>query len=146
MYGFRVRARNIFGWGPYSQVTYIQAAREPAKPAAPTTSIDPATGGVMITWTAPDAQGAAISAYKIEIADKAMTTWIEDASCNGADPAIRDSLVCVVPMSDLTDPATYGYVFDDVIVVRVSATNSYGFGPVSDQSDNTGARVRGVPN
>jgi hypothetical protein len=50
MYGFRVRARNIFGWGPYSQVTYIQAAREPDQPEAPVTSIDASTGGVVITW------------------------------------------------------------------------------------------------
>ena len=71
MYGFRVRARNIFGWGPYSQVTYIQAAREPDQPVPPTTSIDASTGGVVITWTAPSARGAAITAYQIEIANKA---------------------------------------------------------------------------
>jgi hypothetical protein len=57
LYGFRVRARNIFGWGPYSQVTYIQAAREPDQPLPPVTSIDAATGGVVITWTAPSARG-----------------------------------------------------------------------------------------
>jgi len=69
-YGFRVRARNIFGWGPYSAVTYIKAAREPGVPIAPTTSIDSATGGVAIAWTAPDARGDTITAYLIEIADK----------------------------------------------------------------------------
>lgn len=41
-YGFRVRARNIFGWGPYSVVTYIQAAREPDVPIAPVTTVDAA--------------------------------------------------------------------------------------------------------
>lgn len=49
-YGFRVRAKNIFGWGPYSQVSYIQAAREPDQPLAPVTSIDAGNGGVVITW------------------------------------------------------------------------------------------------
>jgi hypothetical protein len=48
IYGFRVRARNIFGWGPYSLVTEIKAAREPGIPLAPVTSIDPVAGGIAI--------------------------------------------------------------------------------------------------
>lgn len=143
-YGFRVRARNIFGWGPYSAVTYIQAAREPAKPDAPTTSIDATNGGVVITWTAPDARGSAIVAYKIEIANKALTTWSEVASCDGADPTTRDALQCVV-MMDVFTGATFGYVFDDVVYVRVSATNFYGFGEISSPCGDTGARIRVVP-
>jgi len=39
----------------------------------------------------------------------------------------------------------YNYVFDDVIRVRVSASNSFGSGLVSPTSGNTGARVRSVP-
>ena len=69
-----MRARNIFGWGPYSPVTQIQAAREPGLPEAPVTSIDPASGGVTITWTAPDARGSNITDYKIEIADSNLVT------------------------------------------------------------------------
>jgi hypothetical protein len=75
VYGFRVRARNIFGWGPYSAVTEIKAAREPGIPAAPVTSIDPVAGGVAIEWTAPDARGDTITEYKIEIANKEGTVW-----------------------------------------------------------------------
>lgn len=38
----------------------------------------------------------------------------------------------------------FSYVFDDLVVVRVSAYNSYGYGPAS--SPNTdGARIRVVP-
>ena len=144
MYGFRVRARNIFGWGPYSQVTYIQAAREPAKPLAPVTSIDAATGGVVITWTAPSARGQAITAYKIEFANKAQTAWSEVATCDGSAPATRDALRCVVAMSTFTE-ATFGYLFDDVVYVRVKAYNSYGYGELSEPCDDTGARIRVVP-
>ena len=45
LYAFRVRAMNIFGWGPYSLVTYIQAAQQQAVPLGQTTSIDAATEG-----------------------------------------------------------------------------------------------------
>ncbi len=66
-YAFRVRARNIFGWGPFSDVTYIQAARAPDAPLAPVTSIDAATGGLVITWQAPNNAGSAITSYVINI-------------------------------------------------------------------------------
>lgn len=144
MYGFRVRARNIFGWGPYSTVVYIQAAREPDVPAAPVTSIDPATGGIVLHWAAPSERGSAIEAYKIEIANKAQTSWSEVSSCDGADPVVRDALQCIVPMSTFTGPL-FGYVFDDVVYVRVSAKNHYGFGAISPACDATGARIRVVP-
>lgn len=49
-YAFRVRAKNIYGWGPFSPVLDIHAAHEPAKPLPPTTSIDAATGGLKIEW------------------------------------------------------------------------------------------------
>ena len=147
VYGFRVQALNIFGWGPYSQVTFISAAREPDVPIAPTTSIDPATGGVAISWTAPSARGDPITAYLVEIADAAGATWNTVTSCNGADPTIMAALTCVVPMSTLTATSNpeLSYVFDQVVYVRVSATNSYGYGLVSPTNDNTGARIRSVP-
>ncbi|MEI7746939.1 MAG: hypothetical protein WCJ28_05325, partial [Actinomycetota bacterium] len=78
-----MRARNIFGWGPYSLVTQIKAAREPGTPLAPVTSIDAATGHFAIEWTAPDARGDAITAYLLEIADKTGLVWnTENATCD----------------------------------------------------------------
>ena len=56
----------------------------------------------------------------------------------------RDALRCVVPMSTFTE-ATFGYLFDDVVYVRVKATNSYGYGELSEPCDDTGARIRVVP-
>lgn len=48
-------------------------------------------------------------------------------------------------MSTFTDAGTFGYLFDDVVYVRVKATNSYGYGALSDPCDDTGARIRSVP-
>ena len=143
-YGFRVRALNIFGWGPFSVVTYIQAAREPDMPVAPVTSIDAATGGVTITWTAPSARGDPITAYKIEIVDATSTTWSTVSSCDGSSAAVVAALTCVVPMPTLTS-SPFNYIFDQVVYVRVSAQNSYGYGVVSPDNANTGARIRSVP-
>lgn len=88
MYGFRVRASNIFGWGPYSLVTYIQAAREPGVPIAPTTSIDSVSGGVAIAWTAPDARGSNITSFKIEIESKTGSIWSTAAACDGTNQTV----------------------------------------------------------
>lgn len=35
LYRFRYRARNIYGWGPYSEVSTVLAAQVPAKPKVP---------------------------------------------------------------------------------------------------------------
>jgi hypothetical protein len=47
-------------------------------------------------------------------------------------------------MSVFTE-ATFGYLFDDVVYVRVKAYNSYGYGELSEPCDDTGARIRVVP-
>lgn len=134
VYGFRVRARNIFGWGPYSVVTNIKAAREPGTPVAPITSIDAATGDFAIDWTAPDARGDAITAYVIQIAVKPVapattpTVWLPyTTTCNGSLATIVASRHCTVPMAVLTG-ATYGYSYSyltggDLVQVRVKAAN-----------------------
>jgi hypothetical protein len=119
-------------------------------PIAPVTSIDPVMtvnigGGIAIEWTAPDARGSAITAYKIEIANKANTTWTVDAPCSATSPADPAALRCVVLMSTLTAATPYGYSFNDVVYVRVSAKNYYGYGSLSPASASTGAKIRVVP-
>jgi len=146
-YGFRVRARNIFGWGPNSTVTTVHAAREPDQPEAPTTSIDADTGGMTISWTAPPARGSAIDRYRIEIlvAGSNPEQWLETDDCDGSLTQIKTDRKCVVPMTTLTDVATFGYDFDEVVKVRVTAKNFYGFGVPSAASAASGARIRSIP-
>ena len=143
-YAFRVRARNVFGWGPFSAVTYIQAARAPAAPVAPVTAIDAATGGLVITWQAPNDAGATITAYVIQIADATTTTWSTVASCDGSAPLIVAARTCTVPMSTLT-AAPFNYVFGSVVLVKVQALNSYGAGDWSPISSNSGSTIASVP-
>lgn len=134
----------MFGWGTYSTVFAIKAAREPGLPDAPTTSIDPVTGGIALAWVAPDARGDDITAYKVEIANNDGTAWYTDAACVGTSSTVVTSRACVIPMTTLTS-APYNYIFDDVVYVKVSAQNAFGFGAVSPASASTGARIRSVP-
>ena len=54
-----------------------------------TTSIDPATGNVLIDWVAPHGGSDTISEYLIEIANLDETTFFEDeVNCGGSDPAV----------------------------------------------------------
>jgi hypothetical protein len=81
LYKFRVRAKNAINWGPYSsEVTFIPA-EAPSTMASLTTSNDGTN--VKIMWTAPDNNGASITAYKIKIRHS-DGTYVEDTTyCNG---------------------------------------------------------------
>ena len=50
-YQIRVRARNYWGWGYYSDVLSIKASTVPDKVSTPVTSIEATTGGIRVTWT-----------------------------------------------------------------------------------------------
>jgi len=66
-YGFRVRARNVHGWGAFSSVLYIKAAQIPDQMDTVSTSIDGLTGGVFIAWNKPHDGFQDIENYLIEI-------------------------------------------------------------------------------
>ena len=89
-YQFKVRAKNIFGWGVYSPVLTIQAAVAPSMVATPTLSIDATSGDAKITWLEPHDGSDTITSYKIEIQTTlAGSTWSEyTTTCDGTNAAI----------------------------------------------------------
>ena len=88
-YQFRLRAKNVWGWGVYSDVTTVKAAREPLKMTNVATSVDAATGDLVISWQEPNIQGDAITEYLVEIANKDQSTWSEyTPTCGGEDPSL----------------------------------------------------------
>lgn len=113
--------------------------------AAVVTSIDSTSGEVVITFAAPSSIGSsAILYYTIEIANKAGTVWTEDTTnCDGSLSSIMTSMTCSIPMDTLT-ASPYSYVFDDLVVARVSATNAIDTSTVSP-SNTAGARIRSKP-
>jgi hypothetical protein len=66
-YKFRVRARNVHGWGAFSTVLSIKAAQIPDQMDTVSTSIDGPTGGVFIEWNMPHDGFQDIENYLIEI-------------------------------------------------------------------------------
>lgn len=87
------------------------------------TSVDTATGDLVIAWTAPDDHGSSITEYKIEIRDKLASTWAADVACVGALASVVSARQCQVPMIPRITDSTYGYSLGDTIIVRVSAKN-----------------------
>lgn len=86
-----------------------------------TTTIDPATGGLKIAWTAATSNSESITAYKIEILDVTDTTWSQDlTSCNGANAIVISNLYCIVPMSTLI-ASPFSYPYGDLVEIRISA-------------------------
>ena len=51
---------------------------------------------------------------------------------------------CVIPMSVLLN-TPFNYTFDQIVRVRVSAANKYGYGNLSAVSGDSGARIRVIP-
>lgn len=64
-YQFRYRAKNVFGYGPYSDVASILAIAIPDQMPAPIVTNNGVN--VQITWVQANGNGASIIAYKIEI-------------------------------------------------------------------------------
>lgn len=62
-FSFKVRAKNVYGWGLYSTTTSILASQAPAQPQVPTTSI--VGTAARISWIAPADNGEAITAYEV---------------------------------------------------------------------------------
>lgn len=142
-YKFRYRALNVFGWSDYSDELAKRAATEPAKPTAPTTTN---TGvSVKIEWSTPSNEGAAITAYLLEIRTSVSTTFSTETDyCDGSDSGNISNMYCIVPISELT-AAPFNLVQGDVVYARVSAINEIGTSEVSDLSGDDGAEIRTVP-
>lgn len=147
-YMFRVRAANVYGWGSFSETSTVKAAAKPAQILSVSTTIDESTGYLKISWLPPSSNGDSITGYKVEIFDVLITTAFEESTyCPGTSTTLLQNLYCLVPMEALvttTGSRPYGYTVNSIVRVRISATNTYGYGTVS-ATNSVGARVRYVP-
>ena len=112
-YQVQVRAKNTVGNGPWSPSATMTVGA-PAPPGAPTL-----TAGhqkLAVGWTAPAANGAAVTDYDVRYRADGTTTWTE---WNAADTSTNAS----ANITGLTNSTTYH--------VSVRAANSRGDGPWS---------------
>jgi hypothetical protein len=94
------------------------------------TSLDPATGGLLVSWTAPYDNAQTITAYKIEV--QYGTDWSEEtAGCDASDATIMSNMYCIIPLSALR-ATPFDLVYGDLLQARASAYNVYGWGETSD--------------
>lgn len=102
-YKFRYRVFNAHGWSDYSPETQIIVASAPDQiTVLSVTQSTVNSANVLISWTAPASNGAALSAYLVEIRQSDGTTFTEDsANCDGSDSNILAAASCEVPMSSL---------------------------------------------
>lgn len=90
---------------------------------------------MQIEWDEVWARGAVIDDYNVEI-QSALGDWQTMALCSG------DGLLCSIDMISLYD-APISLLFNDPILVRVSATNLIGTSVWSDTEQST--TLRQVP-
>lgn len=144
VFSFRVRAKNMWGWGAFSEVLVVTPSAPPDQMAPVTTSIASDTGAVRIVWTAPSDNSAPITQYKVEILDHDGLVWSEETtSCDASDPTIMAAFTCTIPMGSLL-AAPFSLVQGDLIAVRASALNSQGWG-VASPTNSGGAYVMTAP-
>ena len=61
-YRARYRAKNIYGWGEYSESAVILTIQEPARPDPVETQV--VSSNVRVTWSEPESFGSAITHYE----------------------------------------------------------------------------------
>jgi hypothetical protein len=137
-YRFRVRARNKYGYGSFSDVLTVVTALAPTAPSTVTTAQE--VSNVKISWAAPTANGVSVSEYQILIRKK-DGSYASTATCLGSSAAVVTNRYCYV--SFLTLRSDFGLLINDVVYARVRAYNSMGW---SAYTENTsGATIKTEP-
>ncbi len=97
---------------------------------------------MILTWTAPAANGLAISSYLITIQQSDGTFSADTANCDGSQAATLSSRLCTIPLSVLT-ALPYSLALGAAVNAKVVAYNAYGFSSTS--AVGSGAIIQLVP-
>ena len=140
-YKFAVRARNIYGYGPFTTPDVaIVAASVPGTMSPVTTALSTSTTDIEISWSPAAPNGEAITRYQIQLFVPSTLSYVDDLTyCLGTNPALT---ICTFPISYLI--STYSFQRGDLVQARVRAQNSINFGGYSSLN-TVGATVQTVP-
>lgn len=128
-YKFKVRAKNVNGYGPFSSELTITASSVPDTMSAVTVTRE--TTNIKFAWTAPGTGNSAITDYTVLLYQPDTNSYGEDTTLCDATTA---QLYCTVAIADLmTD---YGYAIADLPKAKVFATNANGDGGESSPNSS----------
>jgi len=142
-YKFKVRARNIYGFGPYSAIATFKSSQEPAQITSDNIQTTNSGLSVQITWSKPYNNEDTITAYMVQIRKVDGETYQESAECDASTTAIINARTCTVLIKTLR-AGPYELQFNNLIVARVKAKNAFGWGLYS-QPSTAGALIRTEP-
>lgn len=86
IYRFRYRAKNNVGWGPFSDISFIQAANVPAKPPVPV-YVSSTTDSITLEFSQSDDDGGTpITEYKLfkDVGDSFSSAFSEVGRYDGS--------------------------------------------------------------
>lgn len=144
-YRFRVRARNIYGYGPYSADTTVIPDDAPGKTSIPTVALDTVDATqVKISWDQPNDHSSTITAYEILFmkANGDFVTELTQCNGDGTVPTVVSARTCTVPMATIRTLTSLPR--DSLIRVKVRAFNAKGSGQYSEVN-TLGASIETEP-
>jgi hypothetical protein len=131
----------VYGSGLESAAQSIRASDVPSQMTALTTSRSGLN--LVASFTAPSANGAAITSYEIELYRPSSSTYVIDTTyCDGSTNPIITATSCTFSFTYLM--SDYGYTRGQLVTFRARAYNDDGWGEKSNVN-SVGATVMTVP-
>jgi len=141
-YQFRVRAKNAYGYGIYSDPASIRTSDKPEIMTAVSTSIVDSIN-VRIRWVKPYENSESINAYKILILQSNGVYSELLSYCDGTQAVIILQSYCDIPMASLR-ASPYSLSQNSLVIAKASAKNIFGWAQFSTPNVD-GARIQVAP-
>ena len=136
-YSFRVRARNKWGYGPYSNTALIEASTKPDTQISTPTLINSGLN-IVVSWPLPEEKGSSILEYQIIlIVRTSLGTTVEidskDMNCDGLTADLIDTRMCTIPVSDFRT----NFDYPDLVYAKIRSRNINGWSDFSSESTSS---------
>jgi hypothetical protein len=134
-YSFRVRGKNKWGFGPYSDTVLIEASANPDTAVSTPTVLNSGLD-IVISWPSPANKGASILEYNIIaiVGSEALTFEADVATlgCDGQSPETIESRSCSIQVQTFRSVLNVDY--PDTVKAKIRSRNSNGWSNFSETS------------